>query len=49
MCDEVGGVIGMEGGGKRGGKGNEHYGVYLRERSVEWCCIGWEGEEMREN
>ena len=49
MCDEVGGVIGMEGGGKRGGKGNEHYGVYLMERSVEWCCIGWEGAEMREN
>ena len=24
LCDEVGGVIVMEGGGKRGGKGNEH-------------------------
>ncbi len=49
MCDEVGGVMGMEGGGRRGRKGNEHCGVDLMERSVEWCCIGWEGAETREN
>ena len=34
MCDEVGGVIGMEGGGRRDGKGNECWRVYLKERGV---------------
>ena len=36
-----------EGEGEK--KGNEPCGVDLMERSVEWCCIGWEGAEMREN